>query len=358
MLYTIIVVVIMVSVSGVLFSGVFSVSPILEVCLLSSLCSPLLCCSVSTMDRIHELDIDCNAPTSEYRPFLVSLPLHTLLSVREELFLSAASYGLTADGNVLVSRRDTRKNTLCHKLADDIISLIVCLKNNSTVPRILLKNGKRRRDYLDSSRLSEFAANFQQEPPPMASLSSHPDAPRPAVPTSVSEAVRFSSVMKEVNMLRSDVEGPKREASSQSRDNQSQPSSAFDTCHVKVYFPSLTSPDLTPVDVSRFLGCPVLLVSSISAKSIIVKIPQISLFDSLQSSDPTLHLVYVWKNQVTRHPTTSSHHLPSSQRLDSIQIATWNCRGLHNSISYVKHLLSRGVDILWCCRSTGSGHLS
>ena len=54
--------------------------------------------------------------------------------------LSATSHGLTADKNALVSRRDTRKNPLCYRLADDIISLIVCLKNNSTVLSLLLKN--------------------------------------------------------------------------------------------------------------------------------------------------------------------------------------------------------------------------
>ena len=113
-----------------------------------------------------------------------------------------------------------------------------------------------------------------------------------------------------------------------------------------MYFPGPTSPVQTPVEVSGLLGCPVLLVSPISAKSIKVKIPKISLFDSLQSSDPTSHLVYAWKNRVTRHPTTSSHPPPSSQHLHSIQIATWNCRGLHNSIPYIKHLLSKGVDIL------------
>ena len=149
-------------------------------------------------------------------------------------------------------------------------------------------------------------------------------------------------------MLRSDVEDLKKEISFLTHNNQSQPASAsaLDTCHVKVYFPGSTSHVQSPVEVSRLLGCPVLLVSPISAKSIKVKIPKISLFDSLQSSDPTSHLVYVWKNRVTRHPTTSSHPPPSSQHLDSIQIATWNCRGLYNSIPYINHLLSRGVDIL------------
>ena len=95
------------------------------------------------MDKIQELGIDCNAPTSEYQPVLASLPLHNLLSIRDELFLSAASRGLTAEGDVLVSRRDTRKNPLCHRLADDVIAVTVCLKNYSPVPRSLLKNGKK-----------------------------------------------------------------------------------------------------------------------------------------------------------------------------------------------------------------------
>ena len=78
------------------------------------------------------------------------------------------------------------------------------------------ENGKWRKDYLDSSRQSEIAANSQQEPPPTASSPLHPvtsDALQPAVPTSVSDTVRFSSVMKEVNMLRSDVEDLKKEVS-------------------------------------------------------------------------------------------------------------------------------------------------
>ena len=88
----------------------------------------LLRYSVSTMEIIQELGIDYTAPTSAYSPLIASLPLHSLLSVRDELFLSATSYGLTADGDALVSRRDTRKNPFCHRLADDENSLIVCLK--------------------------------------------------------------------------------------------------------------------------------------------------------------------------------------------------------------------------------------
>ena len=36
----------------------------------------------------------------------------------------------------------------------------------------------------------------------------------------------------------------------------------------------------------------------------------------------------------------------SLRQTDTIQIATWNCRGLHNSFPYIKHLISKGTDIL------------
>ena len=123
------------------------------------------------------------------------------------------------------------------------------------------------RDYLESSRQSEIAANSQQDPPPSASLPSHSDLPCPTEPMSVSDAVRFSSMMKGVIMLRSDVESLKKEVSFLNRNCQSQLSTALDTCHVKVYFPTLTSPVHNPAEVSGLLGCPVLLVTPISAKS-------------------------------------------------------------------------------------------
>ena len=107
-----------------------------------------------TMERLREHGIDLNTPTSEYLHVLVSLSLETQLSIREELFKSAATSGLTTGGDVLVSRRDTRKNPLRHKLADDITSLLYCLKNNSKVPRSLLKNRKQSKSYLESSRNS------------------------------------------------------------------------------------------------------------------------------------------------------------------------------------------------------------
>ena len=158
----------------------------------------------STMDRLQELSIDYNAPTSEYLPVLFSFPVHTLLSLRDELFQFAASRGQTTEGDILVSRRDTRRTSLSLKLAEDAIALTICLKNNTSVPRSLLKNGKRRKDYLQQSRQSQIELISQFTPSSPNSSSQLPDShlanselsrvlnpPHLTEPTSTNNRVRF-----------------------------------------------------------------------------------------------------------------------------------------------------------------------
>ena len=148
--------------------------------------------------------------------------------------------------------------------------------------------------------------------------------------------------MKDINLLRNDTNHLKREVTR--LNHQNQPS--------VIYFPNPCTPGL--VAVSNLLGCPILLVTRISPKSIKTKIPKSCLYKAMQSSAPTSHLVYVWKNRTSRPSTNNSSSLPSQKLSDSIQIATWNCRGLHNSIPYIKNLISTGLDILvlqehWLC---------
>ena len=96
-------------------------------CLLLLSLPPTLPRPSPIMERIRGLGIDLNALTSEYLPVLVSLPLENSLFIREELFKSATTSGLATYGDTLVSRRDTIKNPLHHKLADDITSVLHCL---------------------------------------------------------------------------------------------------------------------------------------------------------------------------------------------------------------------------------------
>ena len=77
-------------------------------------------------------------PANVYRFYFLSLSRRCLPSVLR----AATVQGLASNGDVLVSRRDSKKSPLSKKLSDDIISLLCCLKNDSVVPRSLLNVGR------------------------------------------------------------------------------------------------------------------------------------------------------------------------------------------------------------------------
>ena len=163
------------------------------------------------MELFNSLKIAVDVPVSETLGALTSLSLDTTLTLREELFKQTLSLNLASDGNVLVSRRDSRKKPLGVKLAEDVVSLIKCIKNTLAVPRSLLKNGKRNKEYLDTQRTCEASLpNMPCGPPPvMPSLSCPTPSLAPSSQhqviqsaNSVSESTRFMSVMKELNLLK------------------------------------------------------------------------------------------------------------------------------------------------------------
>ena len=187
------------------------------------------------MEKIHELGVDLNSPTSESLPLLISLPLHVLLTLRNEIFTKASSLGLTCEGDVPVSKRDSRLKPLNTKLAEDIISLLICIKNESPVVRTLLKNGKRRKDDLDASRRSEIT-NSQESTlsSQEASLDSSvvpSTASIPSISSTLNESTRFSSLMKDINLLRNEVKDLKKDISL--LHHQKQSTSVPSTCHIK-----------------------------------------------------------------------------------------------------------------------------
>ena len=108
------------------------------------------------MDVVHDLGVDINAPASESRAILSAVSISQLMSIRDDLYREATVLDLTTEGDELVSRRSSRKNPLNSRLAEDVIALVFCLKNETNVPRTLLKNGKRNKDYLNASRIANL----------------------------------------------------------------------------------------------------------------------------------------------------------------------------------------------------------
>ena len=105
------------------------------------------------MEKLRELGLDPNTTRTECLDLLTTQSIDTLLNLRTALFSKCYKDGAVQQGDELVSRKVTRTGTLLSvKLSEDVCSVIVSLKNQSAVPRSLLKNGKRNISYLESSR--------------------------------------------------------------------------------------------------------------------------------------------------------------------------------------------------------------
>ena len=304
------------------------------------------------MDTIRELGVNPNAPSSESLPILTSLSIPQLLSIRDDLFTENANQGLTCDGDVLVSRKDSRKKPLNSKLAEDIICLLFCIKNESVVPRTMLKNGKRRKDYLDASRRENLT--LSQVPTPTQRHRSHDSDSATSgstanVTSTLSESVRASVLMKDINLLKKDLDDLKRNVSLLFRQKPSPPVPS--TCHICIIFPhrnpSLESITLESDNISELIGCPALSVVRINIKTLKVKIYKECLHKALLSSNSNSHLVKIWRSKSSGPPPTLHSHSTQSRvdRPSTISIASWNCRGLHNAIPYIRTILSDGIDI-------------
>lgn len=83
---------------------------------------------------------------------LTRVPIANLKKLREVLFVKSKELTLVHNEDMVVTRRDSSINPIRGKLIDDIFVLDRCIKNKSTVPRILLKNGKRSKRELDDFR--------------------------------------------------------------------------------------------------------------------------------------------------------------------------------------------------------------
>ena len=334
-----------------------------HVCI-SCLLATLLCSIV--MDSVQALGVDLNAPASESAATLTTLSLSQLLTIRSDLFSEAANLGLTSEGDELVSRRDTRKNPLNKKFADDVIALMFCLKNESAVPRSLLKNGKRSKSYLEASRYANTTSTT--EPSTSGGTTDNvPGGTTDNIPggstdnvflqansTSSSnpmgESFRASLIMKDINHLKDEIKDLKKDIAILHRQSSQTPT-VPSTCHIRILFPTSNSCVIIESDlgsVGNLLGCPVLSVTKIRSNILKVKIPKECLHTAILSSRSDSHSVNIWRNnpkKPTQMPQASVLH-SKTQLTSKLSICTWNCRGLHNSIPYIKVLISKEVDVI------------
>ena len=169
---------------------------------------------------------------------------------------------------------------LTYKLSEDVCSLVHCLKNDLPAPRCIIKNGKRDRAYLQSSRANTESQSIQS-----SQSSKNPESLLPtrgiqltSTHSECVDKVALSSIMRELNSMKESVRVLRSEV--MSINNNTRATKAPSTCHMYDSCKTLrTAPDLP-----LLLGCPVLYASRVGSQfSWKVKIHRHSLYDALRS---------------------------------------------------------------------------
>ena len=119
------------------------------------------------MNSLQRLGISAHLSKSDLLSALNPLSNHVLLDLRYELFVEAVNQRLVPADKALVNRKGSAVNPVSIKLAEDIWTLADCVKHRKSLPRVILKNGKR-------DRVS-FENTLSQSPvtPPNSAHQSH-----------------------------------------------------------------------------------------------------------------------------------------------------------------------------------------
>ena len=176
-------------------------------------------------------------PTELERSIMRSIPMSSIANIRNDLFLVCKDNGLTAVGDVIVTRRKTSGGkTVTEKHVSDICHLVSSIKNRTAVPRTLLRNGKRSKEefaasqnrhqnesnYTDLDQSCDPINSLPGQPPPesesttMPSADDHQARPPSSLPDSESAAVSGahditditfrSTIVNNISSLRSSID--------------------------------------------------------------------------------------------------------------------------------------------------------
>ena len=299
--------------------------------------------SLADSSPLHRLSTHINLQTTKEEfvsSLAVTLCATQLSSIRSELFSEAKQKGLVHSQDVLVKRKPSVLRSLPTIHSSDIWCLMNALTNNLTVPRTMVKNGKRGTSELDKWRnsdkckkLIELAIDPTQTLPQSDSQSN----------LSLSQSQLFPSVSQVHPQGQS--QGPESDLS------------------INLTSSQLPSPPRLPLasEFSRILiskeinsmkrdiqdiRSQLLSIERSSNTSIIMK--------DLQHVKDTISTLMA--NGMTHRPqvyqsscTSSRSEVPTQDSVASLpkclKIASLNCRGLHSSRPYIEDL-AEGADIV------------
>lgn len=106
---------------------------------------------VLEMNRPSTFGLTPGLPKTEFVHLLTSHSVDHLKSFRGDLFDEVLGHNLVPSyllGLPLVNRRDSPLRPITRVLSEDIWSLVMCINTKTPVPRTLLRNGKRSKEFI------------------------------------------------------------------------------------------------------------------------------------------------------------------------------------------------------------------
>ena len=305
------------------------------------------------------INVDLNAAELE-RCIALKLPGDAIVTMRDALFAEAREANLISEGDALVQRRKTNGGrSVRQKLVSDIQQLVCSIRSKATVPRTLLKNGKRSKAELrvsqarhsQSERATIHTANF------LGSDSTNHDAV-PDVHTSgdaanTHDTVFRSTVVNDIGLLKTTVDALKQDIQALKGQLGSRTSDDCDTCLLYVRFKLPTSETLNKTLLESKLCTTVIsydVVRVLPTPALRVKIGKSLLHNAITHARANGCVADIWGGTPGSSLSRAARTPDATQSMASEQhvmkITCWNCRGLSSSIPYVNHLMDSGSDIV------------
>ena len=286
-----------------------------------------------------------------------------LREIRDNFFTATQIAGLSDKRAEPISRKGSILHPLSEKLLEDIWSLADCLSSHKKVKRVMYKSGKRSANYLDI-KWNHITQDLSLTLPPIPSSAqsdcailtstinkidqtiSTPVAPTPSISSfncssTNSTSTAHQQLSQEVSELRKSLTCLQREFN---RLSASQKHSSIQHCHLYVSIHGSLGCITT---LQNTLGCPIIQLTPLSTTSFKVKIDRSHIWQAL-SKDSTSVRVRLWKNNThnfSRSATGPEIRVNSSHPANSLNIMSWNCRGLGTSEPYLR-FLSDSADII------------
>lgn len=271
------------------------------------------------MDQLQTFDVNPGLSKSEFVNILKLHNVDDLKSLRASLFMEACIQKLVSpelEGLPLVNRRGTALRPATTILGEDIWHIMNSISNNVMIPRILFKNGKKNKSFLENApRSSQVSISSQQPSVLNITLSSSENENRISSSqeshqlTPLPSSAEFSNMLltREINRLKDELRSVKNDVAVLKR---------LPTMSVPIEVKCQFSKELMEIkqEVSS-LRCHITQHTSLFSPPP----PEVSEVDS---------------------------HMNENRNCCSIKLTTFNCRGIQNSVPYLHHLIEDGADII------------